>query len=102
MNLPAPLSEKQALRRLKQVMGRNKVVRSFIGLGFHDTFTPPVIQRNIFENPAGIFAHAVSGGDRARAASRPAELPDDDLRLTGLDVANASLLDELRTAAPRP
>jgi glycine dehydrogenase len=51
LSLPAPLTEEQALRRLRQLMDRNKVLRSFIGLGYHDTFTPPVIQRNILENP---------------------------------------------------
>ncbi|HSJ02110.1 MAG TPA: hypothetical protein VK956_06625, partial [Verrucomicrobium sp.] len=42
LQLPAPLGEEQALRKLKQTMGRNQLVRSFIGLGYHDTFTPPV------------------------------------------------------------
>jgi glycine dehydrogenase len=53
LNLPPPLSEEQALRRMRQIMSRNKVLRSFIGLGYHDTFTPPVIQRNISKIPAG-------------------------------------------------
>jgi glycine dehydrogenase len=39
LNLPAPLTEEQALRRMRQIMDRNKVLRSFIGLGYHDTFT---------------------------------------------------------------
>ena len=43
LNLAPPLSEEMALRRMRQIMGLNKVMRSFIGLGYHDTFTPPVI-----------------------------------------------------------
>ncbi len=51
LDLPAPLTEEQALRRLRQLMQRNKVLRSFLGQGYHDTFTPPVIQRNILGLP---------------------------------------------------
>ena len=57
LDLPSPLTEEQALRRLRQLMQRNKVLRSFIGLGYHDTFTPPVIQRNILENPGWYTAY---------------------------------------------
>ena len=51
------MKEEQALRKLRGIMGKNQVVRSFIGLGYHDTFTPPVIQRNIFENPGWYTAY---------------------------------------------
>jgi glycine dehydrogenase len=51
LRLPEALTEEGALQKLQDTMRGNQVVRSFIGLGYHDTFTPPVIQRNILENP---------------------------------------------------
>ena len=52
MALPAPLSEAAALAELKAIAGRNRLLKSFIGQGYHGTLTPGVIQRNILENPA--------------------------------------------------
>ena len=57
LDLPTALSEEQALARMRRHMSRNHVLRSFIGMGYHDTFTPPVIQRNILENPGWYTAY---------------------------------------------
>ena len=51
LSLPSPVSEFQALRRLEAMASQNKVYRTYIGLGYHDCITPPVIQRNVLENP---------------------------------------------------
>src|SRR5690606_34227235 len=57
LDLPAPASEAEALAELSEKMNRNKVLKSFIGAGYHGVHVPPVIQRNLFENPAWYTAY---------------------------------------------
>jgi len=57
LNLAEPISEEQALAELRGIASQNKLVKSLIGQGYYDTFTPKVIQRNVLENPAWYTAY---------------------------------------------
>lgn len=100
MDLPAPLDEHAALAKLRAIAGRNRVFRSYIGMGYNDTFTPPVILRNVIENPGWYTAYTpyqpeISQG-RLEGLLNYQQLVMD---LTGMELANASLLDEGTAAA---
>ena len=84
LNLPDGLSEHQYLSELHRLASRNRVFKSYIGLGYYDCITPSVIVRNVLENPGVVHAvYAVSGRDRAGTARGAAQFPDDGQRADG-------------------
>jgi len=95
-----PLPEQEALNKLKKISGKNKVLKSMIGQGYYNTLTPGVVLRNIFENPAWYTAYTpyqpeISQGRLEAILNFQQTVTD----LTGMGIANASMLDEGTAAA---
>jgi glycine dehydrogenase len=95
-----PKSERELLHYMKEVASKNKVLTSLIGQGYHGTVTPPAIQRNILENPAWYTAYTpyqpeISQGRLEALLNFQTMITD----LTGLEISNASLLDEATACA---
>lgn len=100
LNLADAVNEQEALAELKTLAGRNKIFRTFIGMGYHDTTTPNVILRNVLENPGWYTAYTPYQPEIAQGRLEGLlNFQQMIMDLTGMELANASMLDEGTAAA---
>lgn len=100
LNLEAPMTEYEYLNHIQELGKKNKLFKSYIGLGYHPTIVPAVIQRNIFENPGWYTAYTPYQAEIAQGRLEAIlNFQTTVIELTGMEIANASLLDESTAAA---